>query len=533
MRGSTFIIAVLLLSLFVACTPPELVDIPTSPRPVITDPGTVRPDIPRTPPTDTPIPEYQNPGEQPSNNIPWPITNVSAGAKLDVPLGETIGKHHPIITRSELPLLRHDPIRVHDNLLIGYEERIMFDHKANTTGKVVYRQDDDERIGSFLLFEEDKPILTYELTLDSSAFPRISGREIEVLGNRYLIAEATNTSVALFGIDIASNLFFEDGEPLDVNSTTQRRTVARVRPNMIGFQLYADGPKGDILLAPGDSLAKIIGRKSFGTDQFDITYIGAPTQERTAITIDQNKHGYVLRMRTKEGDITFPLVEEDAGRLVFGRLDEPLRITPCPASRYCVAPDTLLPFTTSDGRTYLRTYDDATDSTVIFSDKKGNTYTYHYTGTPGKDANVNVVVGEQTFRCKVGPRDNRTGDYNITVEQGYKNGRVEIVAEDGSVVRVGDMNATGLLVTLTIPAARTPSKKDEATRFLITYPWRVSVSNATATLPFYQEEDEDDALAMTPYGVGIVLSDFSRPASGDDATITIPKTRAYGIVSIG
>jgi hypothetical protein len=506
------------------------------------DSGQLRPDIPRVnPPSDTPDnPQYESSGEQQHGKPPVILVNVSPSVDLDVPLGDTIGKQHPLITRSEFPLLRHSPIRVSGNLLVGYEETLRFDFGNDSTGTLAVGKDQDE-LGTFVRFERDKPVFEYRVTLDRGNFSELQGREIQLLGSTYLIAEVTNYSVSLFGKDVESNLFFNNGDELEVNSSAQRSTRCNVTPKSIAYTLYARGHDDNksILLSPGESLAQNMGQLAMASLVFNIRYKGNPAQNATLLTFTQDKYGYRLELVTFKGKMLIPLVEQDAGRLVLGETDAPLRVTPCPADLpYCVAPETWLVLTSGDGRTFIVRYNSAHQhpNNIVFSDRNSNRYEYEYAGSPGAaNGTVDIRLEDVMFRARIGPRDNATGGYNISVDQGFRNGVAEIVSEDGVVVRLGNITGATLPLEILLPW-RANDKPEERWRFNITYdPVRSAWSMSAANLTFYDDEETYDTFAATPYGMLVWLTrdDNVLPLNiGKDAQLLVPRSQLHGTVSL-
>jgi hypothetical protein len=461
---------------------------------------------------------------------PWPVAQ-DPGTELDVLLGDAIGTHHPLITRAEFPLLSHPVIRVHNNRVLGYDETLKLFFGSNGTGKVLFTKDEETGgIGTFLLFEEGKTIFEYALKLDSGTFADIQGREIQILGHTYVISEASNMTVTLFGRSVASNLLFEEGERLVVNSTAQIGTVSRVLPNAISFRLVADGPNGDILLSPGKSLGETIGWRPLGSDLFDIRYKGAPVASSERIEFEQTRFGY--RLITQGG--TLPLVEKDGNSLVLGKVGERLRITPCQAGTYCVAPDDQLLLTAPNGTSFIYEYRSVNDGAenLVMRDEQGNRYIYEYTGTPGKDARTDIIIGDLLFRARIGPRDNATGSYNISVDQGFRSGRAELVTGKGIIIRIGDPADMVLPVEIIIPAALTADRKQQKISVRLVYDdgWRAV---AAGNLTFVEDERTDDTYAVTPYGaiIHVEREDDALPLNvGDDLVVLIPDEPAYGTV---
>lgn len=387
MRAWTLILLVIFI---VSCAPPELYESqpPSDPFP---DEIPLRPDIPHTP--TEPEDLYESPPDEPSG-IDRPIfvdgSPYARSIGLEVPLNELLGEHHPIITRHEFPLLKHGPIMVEQALAESYYEEIIFDHDENTTGEIRFTKDDDDNIGTFLFFEEDKYILQYRLTLSGFYWWELEGREIQILGHKYLIAEASNTTVKLYGVDVDSNLLFVDGKRLRVQSRTQPDTLSLVTPEMISFILIAEDVDDDgILLEPGESLSENVGQNKLASQLMDITYDGAPLQDSTRIRLDRNRHGYSLEFKTIDGrEIDITLLEDDAGQVIVGQLDEPLKYQRCPSeNRYCIQPEDSILLTSADGQTYVMKYSGIeNDSNNLRMKMDGNRYQYDILGDLNRTA---------------------------------------------------------------------------------------------------------------------------------------------------
>ncbi len=530
-----------LLLLVLACAPQYPITAPATPSVPSEDPWhPTRPDIPRSNPQDEPDEETPTAPDPRTPNTTRPVfLNGSAASprtELDVPLGDTIGEHHPRITATEFPLLRHRSIIVGGGTTAGYEEELRFDFKENTTGRVIFGKDDQDTIGTFLHFQQEKPILEYRLRLRAGTFSELRGREIQVLGHTYLIAEATNRTVQLFGVDVASNLGFTNGSRLVVNSTAQTDTVAHVTPYEISYTLFADDSGEDgILLSPGERLSGKVPRTRLASRILDIAYEGAPLSESATLEIDRTSYGYRLIADTLGGTITIPLVEEDAGTLVFGRLDERLHLTPCPYGSYCIAPDDSILLTSPRGRSYLITYGSAKNSSKDLTIRDGqNRYIYDFYGEPGQNAFADIVLDGYPFRARIGPRINGTDDHNISIEQGFVQGRVELALRTGAVVRIGDLNGTRLPIELRVPRRAGTDGREERIGINLTLSdgdGRVIVSG---NLTFVEDED-DDLVGVSQYGVGILLDrdgDDLPPATGREAKLLVPASTTYGIVAL-
>jgi len=530
---NTIITITLLCMLLIAgCSSPELTNNAGSLSPIDTKENIERPDIPRTQIADV-AEEYEQPRD--TRKLMPARTDVS-GTLLDIPFGQTIGEQFPIITREEFPLLKHAPVRVDNNLLVGYDEILRFDLEENSTGKVVFAKDEesnDENIGAMLLFEEQKTVFIYELQLYTGTFKDFSGRDIQILGNMYTIAEVTNTSVLLYGKNIASNLHFQNNEQISVNSSKVSDTRCAVTPQMLSYALYADGSDdGNILLSANESLREAVGWRSLASPLFNIRYKGEGVQNRTTMKIDKNARGYSLKLSLATGEHKIPLVEQINGQLVLGGQDKKLRVTPCEYATQCIAPDTLLALTSPTDHTYILTYRNTIDRKIIFMDPDNRKYEYEFTGTPGIDARAQIRIGEDVFYATIGEKDNSTGTYNISIDQGFKNERASFVERNGVIIKLGDIANNTLPIDIVVPPEKTMNHTKETTHINISYnnnEWIITLEG----VELIEKEDTDDTAGSTSYGLLFTVErkDDNHPLNqGDEVTISVPKTPAYGIM---
>jgi hypothetical protein len=345
----------------------------------------------------------------------------------------------------------------------------------------------------------------------------------------------------LYGKDIANNIYFVDGQALMVNSTNQPATRCKVLPDRVAYELFANGKDwhDDILLAPGERLSSNTGRLKLISPAFDIIYRGAPVQNATQLTFKRTKFGYILAAELATGKAEIPLVEQDAGRLVLGRSTDRLHIAPCSGVAYCIAPDDNLLLTTSDGRTYLMRYGGASENPeqIQLYDAANNQYSYEYIGRPGIDAHTDIIIGKARFRASIGPRDNATGDYNISVDQGFRSGRVEIVLKDGIIVRIGEITNTTLPIEIIVPPRKEQLiySAEQKIRLDLVFDSDWHIDAGAGNITFVEDQETRDTLAQTGYGATILLSKNHRSLAadqGDQATILIPTQQAYGIVSL-
>jgi hypothetical protein len=522
--------------MLLACSSPKLDGTPSRPStigplPDETADGSGRPDIPRTTtPTDMPTdPTYQNPtrpGMETRPTMPLPDARP-VGIELALPIGETIGKRYPVITSTTFPLLRPRAVRATDSILVGYTQQLAFSFSDNSTGRVVFDIDDDtDEPDAYMEFVKRKPILEYRVRLEQGTFESLTGREISLLGDTYVIAEATNESVAFFGKSIASSLFFDDDHAIEVNGSRQSGTAVRVRPNEISYVLFADD---DLLLSAGESLAEEVGWEKLASPRFDIRYDGIATQEETSVIIDADDDGFELTVELASGRTTIDIAERTSAGLILGTEKRPLRLTPCSGSAYCVRKDDTLLLTSPQGTTHIVRYDGKRDSWLGFTEGS-NEYHVKFVGEPGKGATTQLQLGKDVFAVRVGPEDD-DGEYTISIDQGFRSGRAELVLADQNIVRIGD--STGDEIPITIITPRTVNQSEQRLELTLLRSMRVRVEDVT----MHEEDDGDDTVGQTGYGALITLARDDGQSDwpdneGESATILVPSTQSYAIVTL-
>jgi hypothetical protein len=509
------------------------------PQGVQDDPAPVRPDIPRTY-----VPEEQPPAPQPEQPTGGQNVileeDIIPHLSLQVPLGEPIGEHHPLITREEFPLLRHKVISLGPGSYVDYDEELRFDFDKNSTGRIVFAKDrDTDAIGTYLLFEKDKPIFEYRIRLRGATFEQVQGRNIQVLGHTYVIAEATNRSVTLFGVDVPSNVHFGDGSDLVVDSKAQSHTDVRVTPDTAAYRLYTRGAHDDgrtILLGPGESLSENVGQERLASLLFNIRYEGTGDIPSARIRLDLDRDGYELSYDAHDGPRTVPLAWQDGSRLSLGEPGHRLHVRSCPPSiEYCIAPGDLVLLATQDGRSAVLEYSDSSEQPPeLIMRAKDNRYSFGYVGEPGRNAHTDVIVDGAAFGARIGPRDNATGDHNISIGLGWYGRAPEIVTRDGFAIRIGEIVANRTLpLEIAIPPQRTLAHREERIQINVTYDrgWTLTIGNAT----FVEDEQTQDTFAQTAYGVAIFLDKKGEdlaPNQGKEAELLVPIEQIFGTVRL-
>lgn len=451
--------------------------------------------------------------------------------ELKLPIGTPIGEQHKIITKHQLPLLAGIAIP-YDNRIIEYDQELIFDFDENSTGEIRFGEDPVDTIGTFLFFTSGRPIFQYQVRLRGATWKQLSGRDIKLLGHTYVIAEATNNTVVLFGRDVDSNMLFEHEDKFVFQGSKQQDTVSFVYPDVLGFRVFVDGEdSGDIWLTQGESIADNIGKDTMASRFFDIRYGGLDTSELSRIRIDRTTHGYDLLIDTPDGALDIPLVEEKEGQIRLGREGKSLHIDECPGRTYCIAPDEYILLTTQ-GRSKLLYYSDVNlDPDRLIMRDPNNRYSFEFIGVPGENARTDIIIDDLSWAARIGEHDNATGSANISVRAGQHANRVYTRAGPYLEIHKIERNST-LPLELVIPRHMTLDRKEDRTWINLTFDgeWRIIMEG-----DFISIEDTDKLLGQTEYGVAFLLDQDKRNLErneANEADILIPSSQALGTVRL-
>jgi len=280
------LLSALLLLLLAACARSQLTDGNyTDVRPP--PPPDVRPDIPRTklPPSE-PVPT--KPSTLASELTPFLNTTLSIrttrpdGILVGTDehpflIGEKLGERLPILTRNELstlampqPSFRGQPLHADNFLRFDFE-----DDQEGMSGELRFRRDPDtDETRSELFFADGKPIFEYAFLLHDGNFLGLVNEQLALFGHTYVVKEAHNQSITLYGLDVDQWLVLDNGSQLEINGDRIARTKVRVDPWSIMIRYYPpDLDDGGLALTPGESLRQRLPRPEILLNPlFDIVY---------------------------------------------------------------------------------------------------------------------------------------------------------------------------------------------------------------------------------------------------------------------
>jgi hypothetical protein len=323
----------------------------------------VRPDIPRTAPPATLPPtvnEQQRPALRQFLNTTLFVRQAPSGIVAgDVQhpflVGTKLGDVLPLLTRQELRMLASRMPSL-GGAVLRAEPYVRFDFGNETTGELRFVRDPDtQAVGTELFFEAEKPMFEYAYLLQTGAFPPMKGEVIDLFGHTYEVHEATNTSLQLFGKDVAQFVYLVNRSALEVNGSTITDTYVEVDPWHFTIRYLApEVDEGGVRLKPGQDLRSKLRRPEMLLNPFfDIIYDGLEQNPNDTVAFRAITDGVRMDFFNAIGQAeTLQLVGLQGSSLQWGSNKRPLHVTECKSQDdYCVAIDDSFLLTSRSGVT--------------------------------------------------------------------------------------------------------------------------------------------------------------------------------------
>lgn len=407
MRRATFIFSLLfLLLLLSACEQNQLIDENVTP---VQPPGenrTIRPDIPKGDPSDIehlyPEPAHRYPAElrqflNVQSKSRYAEDGVIVGSYEEPFLiGMTIGELVPMLARGSIDMLT-TRMPTWQGRTLEAESYLRFDFDENSTGELRYEVDPDtDEREAYLFFEEEKPMFEYAYLLHEGAFPAMVGEVIDFFGDDYIIHEASNESITLYGKEKEEYLYLVNGSGLSINGDTISDTKVRVDPWSVMITYYTPTADDGIKVAPGEGLRQHLKRpERLLHPLFDIRFDGFEENVEDTVLFKQKSKGVEMTFTNVLGEeakfmllSADPTNESNETTLHWGEEGHALFFKECDSGKYCINIDDRFALLTKAGvsrilelrtvsTTFLRLIDLATGEEhrvklVDTGDKEGN-----------------------------------------------------------------------------------------------------------------------------------------------------------------
>ncbi len=345
--------SLLLLLLITACARSQLTNgnyTAVSPPP----PPDIRPDIPRAdlPPSQPILTKPSTLASEltPFLNASLLIRTASSGGILvgtdDRPflVGEKLGERLPVLTRNELSLLatpqpsfRGQPLRADNFVRFDFA-----DDPEGMSGELRFRRDPEtHETRSELFFETGKPIFEYAFLLHEGNLLGLVNEQLALFGHTYVVREAHNQSITLYGLDTEQWLVLENGSQLEINGEKIARTKVRVDQWSILIRYYPkDEDDGGLALKAGESLRQRLQRpEALLNPLFDIVYEGLEGATDSVVELDAKRSEVGLRYTDVLGQpVAFDIAGVENGTLRWGDYGSRLHVQECASlADYCIA----------------------------------------------------------------------------------------------------------------------------------------------------------------------------------------------------
>ncbi len=550
-----FISLLVLLFGLAACAQNQLVDNGTT---TVTPPAAngsdqVRPDIPHTePPATRPVPSE---GLNPNGPIIRQFLNTTlfvrqapggivAGDALHPFLfGKTIADVLPLLTRHQLTTLAGPQPSIAGQTLRA-DDYVRFDFGNESSGELQYVRDPVTGVmGSELFFAEDAPMFEYAYLLQDGSFPALIGQQLSFFGHTYVVKDATNTSIELYGQNIQQYLTLANGSVLYVDGVGFAHTHVQVDPWSVMIRYLAPAPDGDgVRIGPGQTLREKLKNDSILLNPlFDIAYDGLDQSPNDTVTLRAGKNGAYIDFRDASGTpVTLPF----ASTTGWGERGYPLHVKECAsASDYCIAVNDEFLVTTRSGLTHVFELDGASTlgDTLQLRDVATNQQyvvlpvdTHQTVGNSsvldgtldldGSAVRIAILLNESPARSMTRISVDQDDDGSIDGAD------VPLVLNHYHEILFPDENQTNASRWIELRSLALPGADEELLPVTITLGTATSFSVGNVTLG--QVNGTDSYEGMSERGVLATLHSTDGGLTGDELTLAYPLDYRAGLVRI-
>jgi len=254
-------------------------------------------------------------------------------------VGDRLGNLLPVLTRWDLRILAA-PQPTLQGVPLHAEGYVRFDFGENNSG--ILRFGRDPRSGETrpeLFFADGAPIFAYTYRLLEGAFPTMIGQHLAFFGHTYVIRDASNSSVTLYGLDTEQWLVLQNRSALGVNGDRIAATRVSVDPWSISITYYAsDEDEGGLELTTGQSLRERFPRPdAFLNPIFDLRFEGLDDTPADLVTVTTGKRATLTFTDPLGEQVKLILASMVKNTLHLGASDTTLHVRECASLRdYCI-----------------------------------------------------------------------------------------------------------------------------------------------------------------------------------------------------
>ncbi|MBW3000786.1 hypothetical protein KY341_02820 [Candidatus Woesearchaeota archaeon] len=374
------------------------------------------------------------------------------------------------------------------------------------TGKVDFGLDEyEEIISTFLLFEEEEPILDYIVEMKGGIFKFFEGEEINFLGHKYFIEEVTNTSMRLVGVTTPDTILFRHKHGVWVNDIIIPNTVLNVtlRHDYLRVTLVADE---DIRILPGTGLrAYLIRPEAMLTNRLDLVYEGLMEVPEYDIIFDQSsgkfkldftsnknlsyKIPFALMSPIKTGSEKYDLVYKEGSDKYDYFIEENDYFIINNKKEY-------------KGLTNIIRLLSVKDNVILFEDPALEKFYVYYEGTPGVNATAELIVDNVVHKVYIGPNDTISVDLDGNGRIGGDN--VPIVTAGNGIIKIKNVDNNTINFSIITPKQMRENENTDLEIRIVIDKYRIKVNKED--LELFKMRGESSLIGMSDYGALFIIS---------------------------
>ncbi len=403
------------------------------------------------------------------------------------------------------------------------------------SGRVVFGYDEEsETISTYLLYEEEEPILNYIFELSGGIFKFFEGESIHFLGHDYYIEAVGSDYIRLTGVTTPDTLLLRNASSTRINTETisSAQLNTTLEEDYLRIILKA---QEDIKILAGSTLRQNLDRpEALLTNRLDIAYQGLTQAPLFNILFDKKSDCYKLSFTTNK-NLTYKIpllgfepfrLGDDEHKLVLQEGDG--------TDNYVIGEKDY--FVINNNRelnglsTVLRLISiNANDNILLFEDPALEKFAVYFEGTPGVNASAELIVDNvlhQVFVGEHGISADLDGDGDIN------NDKVSIITAGNGIIRFNELAKDYAEFLLVTPGEMREGAGSELETSLILRDEGISINRND--LKMFRHEGSENMVGMTDYGALFILGDMidSEEQSGEDLLIRYPLIQRFAYVQV-
>ncbi len=404
------------------------------------------------------------------------------------------------------------------------------------TGRVVFGFDEEgEIISTYLLFEEEQPVLDYLMELQGGIFKFFEGETIHFLGHDYFIEEVTNNSMRFVGLTTPDTILFRNKHGVWVNDNIISNNELNVTFTQDYLRIILIA-QDDIRILPGTGLRKYLAKpEALLTNRLDLVYEGLIDIPVFDIIFDKLSDKYKLRFITNKNmsyNIPFAYLNplkmgSEKYNLVFEEGND--------KSDYVIEEKDY--FVINNNREYngltnilrlISVKED--DNIIVFEDPALEKFVVYFEGTPGVNASADLIIDNVLHKVYIG--ENEAISVDLDGNGRINSDKVPIVTAGNGIIRINSVDSDEINISLITPREMRENINSDLEINLVINNNGLTVDKNDVEL--IEEPGLDSLIGMTDYGALLILRknlDKSEQR-GEDLIIKYPLVQRFADVVV-